>query len=150
VPEGTACASARADGCYCSRCDLLVGLDGFHVIGVEEFPGRRGSWLRVEAESPPREEGCRSCGVLAHSHGRRTVRLIDTPCFGRPVELVWRKRTWRCREPKCEAGSLIEQNAQLARPQHARVVSSARRARPATLACSAAVARWHATDQGPD
>jgi transposase len=107
----------RADGCYCSRCDLLVGLDGFHVIGVEEVRGRRGSWLRVEVESPPRQEGCRSCGALAHSNGRRTVRLIDTPCFGRPVELVWRKRTWSCREPECGAGSFTEQDDRIARPR---------------------------------
>jgi transposase len=79
--------------CYCDRCDLLVGLGGVHVVGVSEHDGRRGPFLRVVVESSPRVEGCRSCGVVASSHGRRIVRLVDTPCFGRPVELVWRKRT---------------------------------------------------------
>lgn len=97
------------DGCYCSRCDLLVGL-GLHVVGVEEVETARGICLRVEVESPARVEGCRSCGVVAASHGRRTVRLIDTPCFGRPVELWWRKRAWRCAEPSCEVGVFTEQD----------------------------------------
>jgi transposase len=117
VSEGTRCGRARPDRCYCSRCDLLVGLDGFHVVGVEERSGRRGSWLRVEIETAPRVEGCRSCGVLAASHGRRAVRLIDTPCFGRPVELLWRKRAWRCAERGCGAGAFTEQQQELARPR---------------------------------
>jgi transposase len=117
VSEGTACARTRPDSCYCSRCDLLVGLDGFHVVGVAERTGRRGPWLRVEVETAARAEGCRSCGVLAASHGRRTVRLIDTPCFGRPVELRWRKRVWRCEESACPAGAFTEQQPELARPR---------------------------------
>jgi transposase len=96
---------------------VLVGLDGFHVIDVEERAGKHGPWLRVEVESPPRVEGCRTCGVVASSHGRRTVRLVDTPCFGRPVRLVWRKRTWRCAEPACTGGSFTEQHDDLARPR---------------------------------
>jgi transposase len=51
------------------------------------------------------------------SHGRRQVRLIDTPCFGRPVELTWRKRTWRCAEPDCPAGVFTEQDDTVARPR---------------------------------
>ncbi len=54
-------------------------------------------------ESPPQLMGCPTCGVVVHSHGRRDVRLVGTPCFARPVELVWRKRTWRCAEPTCPA-----------------------------------------------
>ena len=30
--------------------------------------------------------------------------LVDVPCFGRPVQMVWRKRTWRCREHASVAG----------------------------------------------
>jgi hypothetical protein len=61
--------------------------------------------------------GCRVCGVIAPSHGRRDVTLVDTPCFGRSVRLVWRKRTWRCVEPECSAGVLTEQHDALARPR---------------------------------
>jgi transposase len=73
--------------------------------------------LRVVVESPARVEACRACGVVARSHGRRDVRLVDVPCFGRPVELVWRKRTWRCAEPGCSAGTFTEQNEQIAAPR---------------------------------
>src|SRR6266508_2503937 len=119
VSQPTACPRARScsDPSYCTRCDVLVGLPGFHVTEVVERVGETGPWLRVAVESPPRVEGCRTCGVLAHSHGRRTVRLIDTPCFGRPVRLIWRKRTWRCAEPGCEGGSFTERDDDLAAPR---------------------------------
>ncbi len=141
MSEPTACSRARSESRYCSRCDLLLGLDGFHVVEVVEVEGRRGRFLRVVVESPPRVEACRSCGVLAHSHGRRTVRLVDAPCFGRPVELVWRKRTWRCAELACPARSFTEQDQRIADP---RALLTAR-------ACRWAIAqlrREHASVQG--
>ena len=114
--EPTACDRARPRSqrpCYCQRCDLLVGLDGFHVIDVSEQAGL----VRVVVETPPEQTGCRACGVIAHSHGRREVRLIDVPCFGRPVRLIWRKRTWRCAEQMCAARSFTEQHDDLAGPR---------------------------------
>lgn len=54
--------------------------------------------------------------MLAHSHGRRDVRLVDLPCFGRPVILVWRKRIWRCTEPACATRAFIEQHEEVAAP----------------------------------
>jgi transposase len=107
--EPTACDRARPSTrpCYCERCDLLVGLDGFHVLDVTEVHERRPR-LRVVVESPRTPAGCRGCGVIAHSHGRRDVSLVDVPCFARPVELIWRKRTWRCAEPACPTGSFTE------------------------------------------
>src|SRR5215213_4028282 len=123
VSEPTACARARScpdpssPAAYCGRCDVHVGLDGFHVLEVAEYDGKRGRWLRVVVESPPRVMGCPTCGVVAGSHGRSNVTLIDTPCFGRPVRLVWRKRTWRCAEPSCPAGVVTEQHSDLARPR---------------------------------
>jgi transposase len=86
-------------------------------MAVEKVTGKRGAYLRVQVESPPAVEGCRVCGVVMGSHGRREVRLIDTPCFGRPVELVWRKRSWRCAEPDCSGGLVTEQNERVARPR---------------------------------
>ncbi len=117
MSESTACCRARATDCYCSRCDLLVGLAGVHVTAVGEAVVAKRSFLRVEVESPAGAEGCRSCGVVMASRGRRTVRLVDTPCFGRPVEVIWRKRTWRCDEPACAAGGFTEQDAAIARPR---------------------------------
>jgi transposase len=119
MSEPTACDRARTcpDPSYCERCDVLVGLEGFHVLAVDQQRRR----LQVVIESAPGVTGCRSCGVIAHSHsdshGRRDVVLIDVPCFGRPVELVWRKRTWRCVEPRCAVGSWTEQHDDLAQPR---------------------------------
>ena len=119
MSQPTACDRARScpDPTYCDRCDLLVGLDGFHVLDVAEHDGKRGRWLRVVVESAARVMGCPTCGVVAGSHGRRNVTLIDTPCFGRPVRLAWRKRTWRCEESACPAGVVTEQQEGLARPR---------------------------------
>jgi transposase len=112
---------------YCQRCDVLLGLDGFHVVEVAEH----GDGVRVVSETPPVVEGCRTCGVVTHSHGRREVGLVDVPCFGRPVVLAWRKRTWRCAELTCPAGSITEQHLNLV----------GRRALPTTMAC------WWAINQ---
>ena len=95
MPEPTSCAGCCVrTGTYCDRCDLLVGLPGLHVIKVVEGADS----LTVTVESPPAPAGCPVCGVIATSGGRRTVVLVDAPCFGRPVRVLWRKRTWRCRE----------------------------------------------------
>ncbi len=69
MSQPTACDRARScpDPFYCQRCDLLVGLKGFHVIEVVQHPRH----LRVVVESDPAPAGCRTCGVIAASHGRR-------------------------------------------------------------------------------
>jgi transposase len=93
---------------------VLVGLPGFHVLAVTETLA---GGLRVVVESPSEPMGCGRCGVLAVSHGRRDVVLVDAPCFGRPVTLVWRKRTWRCDDPDCPASGFTEQHPALAAPR---------------------------------
>jgi transposase len=94
MTDPTSCC--RVHGGYCQRCDVLVGLPGLHVTGVERTEGG----LRVQVESGRLVVvGCPSCGVVAHGHGRQTVELIDAPCFTSPVRLEWRKRRWRCPEP---------------------------------------------------
>jgi len=99
-------------GSYCDRCDLLVGLDGLRVVSVEQ----RGR-LRVVVESPPGPMGCARCGVVAVSHGRREQLLIDAPSFGRPVRVVWRKRTWSCPESGCPVGVFTERWDTVAPPR---------------------------------
>lgn len=54
----------------------------------------------------------------SHSYGRREVVLVDAPCFGRPVKVLWRKRTWRCVEPSCLTKVFTEQDEHIARPGH--------------------------------
>jgi transposase len=114
MTEPTACCAARCPvQPYCGNCDLLVGLQGLHVLEVQRGPDQ----LRVTVESEPSLMGCPACGVVAVSHGRRDVLLIDAPSFGRPVRLVWRKRTWCCLEPLCPAGTFTEQHHDVAAPR---------------------------------
>ncbi len=98
---------------YCSNCDLLVGLDGLHVVEVSDCGNR----VLVTVESAAGPVGCKSCGVIAASRGRRVHELIDTPSFGRPVRVRWRKRTSACREPLCPVGSFTEQAEHITRPR---------------------------------
>ena len=115
MTEPTSGRAAR-DSCpaaYCGNCDLLVGLDGLHVLSVDAG----GERLRVRVESPPGPMGCPTCGVVAVSHGRRDVELTNIPCFGRAVTLEWRKRTWSCREQTCPVTVFTEQDGQVARPR---------------------------------
>lgn len=112
--QPTGCTTCcHAPDAYCDRCDLLVGLPGLHVIGVEREPGR----LQITVESPSTVMGCPSCGVVAGSHGRRMVRLVDIPCFGASTVVWWRKRTWTCSEPSCPVGVFTEQDGQVAKPR---------------------------------
>ena len=114
MPEPTSCAGCCVrTGTYCDRCDLLVGLPGLHVIKVVDGA----DLLTVTVESPPAPAGCPVCGVIATSGGRRTVVLVDAPCFGRPVRVLWRKRTWRCREAVCSGRSFTEQDERICRPR---------------------------------
>ena len=65
--------------------EILVGLDGVEVIGVEDFPGRA---LRVHVRKKPPRPLCGGCGGAVWVHEWRRVRLVDMPSFGRPVRLV--------------------------------------------------------------
>lgn len=113
MPEPTLCC--RAQGGYCDRCDLLVGLEGLHVTTVDREGD--GGALTITVESAPEPMGCRSCGVIVHGHGRVEVRLVDAPAMGRPVRIVWRKRRWVCPEPACPVGSFVEQDERIAAPR---------------------------------
>ena len=132
---------ARATVGYCGRCDLLVGLPGVHVIVVSEPVD---GVLRVVVETPTEPMGCRSCGVVARARGRREVSLVDVPCTGRSVRLVWRKRTWRCPELTCPVGSFTEHDDDLARPRALLTACAARWAAKQMRrehACAAGLAR---------
>jgi transposase len=84
------------------------------VVAVERGDG---GGLTVTVESEPGPMGCPTCGVVAHGHGRLSVRLVDAPSAGRPVTIVWRKRRWLCPEPGCPRRSFVEQAEQVARPR---------------------------------
>ena len=112
MTDSTSCC--RVPSGYCERCDLLLGLPGLDVVGVQ----RDDAGLRVEVESVrPEVMGCPACGVIAHAHGRQRVELIDARCFTVPVRLWWRKRRWLCPEPMPPVTSFMEQDPDIARPR---------------------------------
>ena len=90
---------------WCARTDELFGVEGVHVLDVTT---RDDGSLLLDVETNEDLAGCAECGVLAVGHGRRVVRLHDTPCFGRSVLVGWHKRIWRCAEQRCRAGTWTE------------------------------------------
>ncbi|MGI4896872.1 MAG: transposase [Janthinobacterium lividum] len=122
-----------ASGGPCVVADQLLGLDGLHLLalnplgnGIDSAPGAehpRGVLRLIVETDRPELVACRTCGVLAADHGRREHRLADAPCFGTPVQLVWRKRRWRCREPRCPTGVWSEEHPAL--PARAKLTNRA-------------------------
>jgi len=98
------CADARSATDPCSRCDLLLGLDGVHVEHVD----RRDELLTVTVSSPAGPAGCPSCGVVATGRGRRRRVLRDVPGVTR-VRIVWRQRVWRYGDERCGRKTFVEQ-----------------------------------------
>ena len=79
----TCCCSASLD--RCDRCDLLVGLEGFHLMSVARTPDA----LVLDVESCNQLAGCPGCGVIAQGHGRMVVEVIDAPWAGVPARIRW-------------------------------------------------------------
>ncbi|MFH5823760.1 helix-turn-helix domain-containing protein [Georgenia sp. AZ-5] len=132
-----ACSCCAEHDAYCDRCDIFFGIDGIHVTAV----GRDDDGLTVTVEAPRRLKGCRRCGVVAVSHGRRTRVIHDISALGAPVRVIWRKRTWSCPDPDCQVGVFSEDFPPLA----------ARRAKLTTRAIWWAInqmRREHASVQG--
>ena len=81
---------------------------------------------------------CGRYGGPLWSHGQRRVVLVDLPAFGRSVRLVWHKRRWRCAQQGCGAGTVTEQDPEIA-PPHEKLTAgrdAGRRARRAGRAPS--------------
>lgn len=98
----TCCCSASLD--RCDRCDLLVGLEGFHLMSVARTP----QLLVLDVESCNQLVGCPGCGVIAQGHGRMVVEVIDAPWAGVPARIRWFKRRWICREHTCQTVTFLE------------------------------------------
>jgi transposase len=84
--------------------EVLLGLPGFRVLDVFESDTE----VVVSIESTAARAFCRTCGVRAEAQDRMPVDIRDLACFGRPARLVWTKRRWRCREPRCPARTWTE------------------------------------------
>ena len=107
----TCCCSVSLN--RCDRCDLLVGLEGFHLVAA----ARREYGLMLDIESCDRRAGCPGCGVIAQGHGRVVVEVIDAPWAGVPVRIRWFKRRWICRETTCQIATFSEQNHSMCAPR---------------------------------
>ena len=96
-------------------CEVLVGLGEVDLVGVEELVGDRlGMTIRSLGPRPV----CGQCGERVWSKGDQAVRLVDSPAFGRRVQLRWRKRRWMCPSQDCGVKSFAEQYRSVA-PQRA-------------------------------
>ena len=97
----------------CDRRDLLVGLEGFHLMSVARTPDA----LVLDIESCNQLVGCPGCGVIAQGHGRMVVEVIDAPWAGIPARIRWFKRRSICREHACQIATFIEQNHSVCAPR---------------------------------
>ncbi len=104
-------------------CELLVGLGDVEVLGVDDEVGAP---LRVHIRRRAPRPGCECCGGALWSDGEREVQLVDLGAFGRPARLVWHKRRWRCGDRGCAAGTVTEQDPQIA-PERERLTTRAGR-----------------------
>jgi len=107
----TCCCSVSLD--RCDRCDLLVGLEGFHLMSVARTPDA----LVLDVESCNQLVGCPGCGVIAQGHGRVVVEVIDAPWAGVPVRIRWHKRRWICRERTCQTVTFLEHDERVCAPR---------------------------------
>ncbi|HLZ36716.1 MAG TPA: transposase family protein, partial [Mycobacteriales bacterium] len=95
---------------------LLLDLPGFRVVSCEQVaPDAR----RVVVMQTADEHACPQCGVLVG--GRpfdvRESRIKDLPMGHRPLEVVWRKRRYRCAERGCPQRVFTERSEQVP-PRH--------------------------------
>jgi transposase len=104
----------------------------------------------VTVETTAAVVGCHGCGVRAVSKDRPVVVVGDVDAFGRPVQLRWVKRRWRCPDGDCPVQTWTEQSeavgARMAMTERARARACRRVGRDGHSV--AAVARdfgvgWH-------
>jgi len=103
---------------------LLLGIEGLAVEQV--VLGEGGFRVAHVCTADEAAAACPSCGVVSTSvKGHSVTQPRDLPYGDAPVELVWRKRRWRCREPACPRGSFTESLPAV--PARARVTTRMRR-----------------------
>ena len=88
------------------RTSTLFGMDGFHVLAVDEHDGGVNVLVELEREEAP----CPGCGTFSGSLKQRSVvALADAPAGGRKVRVFWRKRRLRCNEEFCSTKTFTQQ-----------------------------------------
>ena len=94
---------------------LLFDLPGFRVVSCEEDDAgvRRAVVMQVA-----NEHGCPRCGVLVGGkpYDLRESRITDLPMGHRRLEVIWRKRRYRCLEQRCPQRVFTERSEQVPPP----------------------------------
>ena len=98
----------------CDRCDLLVGLEGFHLMGVARTPDA----LVIDRESCDRCAGCPGCGVTcsrsrACGGGGDRRALGPGPRCGSGGTL----RRWICRVRTCQTVTFLGRSEKVCAPR---------------------------------
>ena len=95
---------------------LLDDLEGFTVVSVAELDDglRRVVIMQIAAE-----HACPRCGVIADArpYDVRESRVKDLPMGHRRLEVIWRKRRYRCLETVCAQRVFVERSVQIP-PRH--------------------------------
>jgi transposase len=95
---------------------LLFDLPGFRVVSCQETPpdGRRAVVMQSADE-----HACPRCGALVDGrpYDVRESRIKDLPMGHRPLEVIWRKRRYRCAERGCPQRVFTERSDQVP-PRH--------------------------------
>lgn len=90
----------------------LFGLAGVVVASVGLDEDDNPILALVTADEQAR--CCPGCGVRSeHPHGWVCTRPRDLPLAGRPTDLTWTKRRWKCRQPDCARRTFTESLPQI-------------------------------------
>ena len=98
----------------CDRCDLLVDLEGFHLMSVARTPDA----LVLDRESCDCCAGCPGCGLnRSRPRSRGRGGLSTRPGPGSRQGSGGTIRRWICREHACQIATFIEQNHSVCTPR---------------------------------
>lgn len=88
---------------------ILEHLVGFKDVRVLAYRNDKGvHMLNIMRVLKPEDTHCPLCKERGYKHGSRQVRLIDLPCMGRPVRLVWVKQRLRCSNKQCSHSWMLQ------------------------------------------
>ena len=109
----TCCCSASLD--RCDRCDLLVDLEGFHLMSVARTPDA----LVLDVESCNQLVGCPGCGVTCSRSRARGGGGGDRRALGPGSQcgsggII---RCWMCRERTCQMVTFLEHSERVCAPR---------------------------------
>ena len=113
--DATGCpgrAQAAPPGCvpWCAAASILLGIDGLLVTAVTVTGDGQTAVEVVTDPACEQARRCPGCAVLAvQAKDKKAIaRPRDIYIGDRQVLLRWRKKRWRCDNPRCRRGSFTE------------------------------------------